>query len=227
MDLNYGIVVRALDVEVLSLLAREARIVPGATSTARIGMEIDIIVEDGTLPLSAIEELLGEHPVITGNQLLYRITPKWGGPMASGLDMEIAVLIVATQLLRDVQSDFYAMAKVGILSLYQRIRSSGTRGYPDALLALEVTDFYGSIDLRFCFPADLAEGEVAELWNNVEQNWESVAERWRNYLEDRLGGRQHINSLNLVFDRETGEWIVGDHQLEADDWMANEEGERE
>lgn len=190
-------------------------------------MEIDIIIEDGTLPLSAIDEVLGEHPAMTGNQLRYRITPTWGGPEASGLEMEIAVLIVATQLLRDVQSDLYALAKVGLLSLYRHIRSAGTRGYPDALLALEVTDFYGSVKLRFCFPSDLAEGEVAELWNDVEQNWESVAERWRNYLADRFGGGPPTNSLNLVFDRETGEWTVGDQQLEEADWMANQEAEGE
>ena len=36
-------------------------------------------------------------------------------------------------------------------------------------------DFYGSVSLRFCFPADLAAGELAERWNNVEQNWERLA----------------------------------------------------
>lgn len=176
-------------------------------------MEIDIIVEDGTLPLSAIEESLGEHSVITGNQLLYRITPTWGGPAASGLELEIAVQIIANQLLQHVGSDIYELAKQGILSLYRHIHPSAARSYIDCRLALSVQDFYGSVSLRFCFPADLEEGELAELWNDVEQNWEHLARKWRNYLEDRFGDEPSIHSVNLVFDRESRRWIVGDDQF--------------
>ena len=178
-------------------------------------MEIDIVVEDGTLPLSAVEESLGEHPVITGNQLLYRVTPTWGGPAASGLELEIAVLIIANQLLHHVGSDIYELAKQGLLSLYRRIlpRPSGARTYIDSRLALSIQDFYGSVSLRFCFPADLDEGELAELWNNVEENWERLAAKWRDYLEDTFGDAPPMQSVNLVFDRETESWVVGDDQF--------------
>ena len=189
-------------------------------------IDIDIFVIDQTLPLSTIDEVLGDHPVITGNQLRYRITPVWGGPAASGLDIEIAVLIVATQLLRDVQSDIYGLAKAGILSLYQHIRPStegAARAYTDAVMALCIQGFYESTDLRFCFPPDLTEGELAELWNDVEQHWEPLAEKWRTYLEDRLGGRSSIHSLNLVFDRDAGEWVIGDDQLDDAESLANQE----
>lgn len=181
-------------------------------------MEIDIFVEDQTLPLSAIEESLGEHPVITGNQLLYRITPKWGGPAASSLELEIAVLIIANQLLHHVGSDIYELAKQGIISLYQHIRPhpGGARAYVDAPLALSIEDFYDSVSLRFCFPPDLKEGELAELWNDVEQNWERLSEEWRDSLEERSAETPPVYSVNLVFDRETRSWVVGDDQFVED-----------
>lgn len=104
------------------------------------GAPLEIVIYDGTLSLGEVEELAGDYPWQTGNPL--KIESRWGGPAASGPPWggpEIAVAIIAGELLRRITSDGYGRLKDFMLRAYKKIRTrNGARIYTEGAMALAV-----------------------------------------------------------------------------------------
>ena len=178
--------------------------------------EIVIIVEDETLLLSEMESLSSEYIYTMGAPVT--ITRRWGGPAASGHEVEIAVAVMAGQLLRQVASDAYELAKRHIAALYGKINpDSGARVYVDAAMALVTESDDGSVILKFCFPPGLTDAEVLDRWHSIERNWRRLGDEWSRRVREE--GIRNISDdgpvrVSLMLDA-TGEWI-GDAGTEPD-----------
>ena len=177
--------------------------------SAKYPPEIVIIVEDDTLSLSEIESFSSEYIYTMGSPVT--ITRRWGGPAASGPEIEIAVAVMAGQLLRQVASDAYELAKRHIAALYRKINpDSGARFYGDAAMALVTESDDGSVILRFCFPPGLTDAEVLERWHSVEKNWRRLSDEWSQRVREEgksnLGGDGPVR-VSLTLDA-TGEWLA-------------------
>ena len=169
--------------------------------------EIVIVVQDGALPLSELEGFSADYT--TGMAAPVTIRSQWGGPLADGLYIEVAVAIMVGQLLRQVGSDAYELAKGHIRSIYHKIRSdSGARTYGTAILALVAEDESesDSVALYFCFPPGLTEADILARWHSIEQQWRRLSREWSTQLDHRV--RDHANRarVDLCLDDETGEW---------------------
>ena len=138
---------------------------------------IVIVIQDNTLALSELEGFTAEYT--TAGLAPVTIESRWGGPAADGLGVEIAVAIMAGELLRQVGSDAYGLAKRHILHLYHKIRPhSAARTYTMAALALVAESVDDSVVLSFCFPPGMTDSEIVARWHDIEQNWARLMDEW-------------------------------------------------
>ena len=169
--------------------------------------EIVIIVEDNTLPLSEVEGFIADYTAAMGAPVT--VTSRWGGPAASGLYIEIAVAIMVGELLRQVGSDAYELAKRHIRSIYHRIHTdSGARTYNTAVLALvsESDDESDSVVLYFCFPPGLTDADILARWQSIEQNWQRLSDEWSTRVDNRVRDKANRVRIDLCLNAENGEW---------------------
>ena len=169
--------------------------------------EVVIDIEDSSLPLSEVEDFIAEYTNVFAAPVTVR--SHWGGPAASGLGVEIAVAIVVGELLRQVGSDAYNVAKQYISSLYHKINpQSAARTYNTAFLALvvEPEDDGDAPVLNFCFPPGLTDDEILARWHSIEQNWRRLSTEWTERLRERVGDEGPRFDIDLDLDEESGEW---------------------
>ena len=169
--------------------------------------EVVIDIEDSSLPLSEVEDFIVEYTNVFAAPVTVR--SHWGGPAASGLGVEIAVAIVAGELLRQVGSDAYNLAKQYISSLYHKINpQSAARTYNTAFLALvvEPEDEGDAPVLNFCFPPGLSDDEILARWHSVEQNWSRLSNEWAKRVRERAEDEDLRFDIDLDLNEETGEW---------------------
>ena len=168
--------------------------------------DIVIIVEDQTLRLSELDDFIAEYTGSTAARVT--VTSQWGGPAASGLEVEIAVAILASHLLPNITSDAYQLAKRHIVALYHKINPRNpARYYGTAAMALVVTSEDESVVLRFCFPPDLTDTEVLDRWRSVEQNWRRLCDEWSSRVRASLGRGAHQVSISLCWESARGQWF--------------------
>ncbi|MXW27300.1 MAG: hypothetical protein F4Z80_00110 [Chloroflexi bacterium] len=168
--------------------------------------ELVFQIEDSTLPLAALEEIASTYPQSTGSPIT--ILSKWGGPAATGLEVEVAVVIIASQLLRSIGSDVYELVKREIVSVYKKIRPTGpAREYQMAAMALifESENKPDDVILRFCFPPGLSDAEILERWRNIESDFDRLKSEWFNRASNRQKVGAH-NRISLSFDPQSGKW---------------------
>ena len=169
--------------------------------------DIVIDVEDSALPLADVEEFIVEYTNVFAATVTVR--SHWGGPAASGIGVEIAVAIVAGELLRQVGSDAYNVAKQHISALYHKINpQSAARTYNTAFLALVVDseDEGDAPELNFCFPPGLSDADILARWHSIEQNWDRLSNEWAERMRERSEDGDLRFSIDLDLNEETGEW---------------------
>ncbi len=166
--------------------------------------DITIVIEDGTLPLAELEGFVSEYTNLFGATVT--IINRWGGPAASGLEVEIAVAVL--QLLKLYGTEAFDLAKVFLTEMYRRIGNSGARMYGEGRFALVVESEDHSTSLFLCFPAGLTEEQLGATWDSVEQNWGRLVEEWT--------GKSRRVDLRL--DLATGQWeVIEDWRMEPDE----------
>ncbi len=172
---------------------------------------VEIVIEDRALPLAELEEFIAEYTVLPGRVNIYN---RWGGVAAGDVWVEIAVAIMARDLLRTIGSDVYELVKQYLVSLYHKIRPSGARLYTVGRMALVVKSADGAVTVNFCFPSELTDSDVHAIWRSVEENWERLTEEWSGVARGRHVEEGAHARIDLCLDVESGEW----HECQEREW---------
>ncbi|MBI2913368.1 MAG: hypothetical protein HYY03_05560 [Chloroflexi bacterium] len=141
---------------------------------------VELVIQDSTLPLAEVEPFATEYSVTFGSDV--KITCRWGGPAAGGIGWggpEIAVIIIAGELLRRTTSDAYAMLKQFVKDIYTKIRTrTGARWYVSGVFALGMDSESGKTRVLFCFPEAMSSRELDHRIGLVEAHGETVVKEW-------------------------------------------------
>jgi hypothetical protein len=142
--------------------------------------DVTIIIADSTLDLSEIQSFASEYTVRFGANV--GVVSRWGGPAAGGIGWggpELAVMVIAGELLRRTTSDSYSMLKAFIRRIYGRIRTrTGARLYSAGALSLVVESDRKSLRLLFCLPEGLDAMELDERLMTAGRDLESLLTEW-------------------------------------------------
>jgi len=141
---------------------------------------VELIIVDSTLSLAEIEPFAADYSVRFGSDV--RITCRWGGPAAGGPGWggpELAVMIIAGELLRRTTSDAYTALKQFLVNTYRKIRTrTGARWYVDGALALGIDSETSTTRVLFCLPEGLTASELNQRLGLVEQHCMKVLAEW-------------------------------------------------
>ena len=150
--------------------------------------QIDILINDHSLPLREIEDFSTAYTTMTGARV--QLNLRWGGPAAGGPGWggpEIAVIILVGELLRRGTSDIYDLVKSFALDAYTRIRTrNAARWYIDGAMALAVDSPTKATRLLFCFPEGLDQVGVRERIRLVEEHQQELLNQWDGRGEVKL-----------------------------------------
>ena len=143
--------------------------------------DIEMLINDHSLPLAEVEGFATEYSVNTGASV--NLTLRWGGPAAGGPGWggpEIAVMIVIGELLRRGTSEAYNLTRAFIIEMYSRIRTrNAARWYTEGAMALAIDNADKSVRLIFCFPEGLERSEVEERIRLVEAHQAELLDEWQ------------------------------------------------
>lgn len=162
------------------------------------GNDLEIVINDASLPLSDVEDFAREYTTRLGSDVVIR--SRWGGPLAGGPGWggpEIAVAIVAGEVLRRFASDGYSLVKQFALRAYSKIRTRDVHWYVDGALALGVRSENGALTVLFCFPDSLSDEQLSERITLLESHATEVLKRWES------SGRSEVK---VCWDASRGTW---------------------
>lgn len=173
--------------------------------------DLEIFVQDNSLPLADVEDLASKYTVTTAAQV--RLTFRWAGPAAGGPGWggpEIAVIIVMGELLRRGTSEAYDLVKSFILEVYSRIRTrNAARSYTEGAFALAVDGGEEArVRLLFCFPEGLDKTSLSKRIRLVEQHSEQLLGEWIETLSRKAeGGWSGLAKVRLCWKEDLEKWV--------------------
>lgn len=161
---------------------------------------VELVILDSTLSLAEVESFASDYSVRFGSDV--RIVSRWGGPAAGGIGWggpEIAVMIIAGELLRRTTSDAYVVFKQFLKDIYTKIRTRTTaRWYVHGAFALGMDTASGQTRILFCFPEGLSADELDQRIRHVEDHCQQVLVEWE------AAGRREVR---ICWSEEGTRWV--------------------
>src|SRR3990170_2368406 len=165
-----------------------------------VAAPVEIVIVDSTLSLGDIEPFAADYSVRFGSDV--RITCRWGGPAAGGIGWggpEIAVMIIAGELLRRTTSDAYAVLKQFLKDIYGKIRTrTGARLYVNGAFALGMDSQSSKTRVLFCFPEGLNADQLDLRIRRVEEQGQEVLGEWE---------RRARGEVRVCWSEEQARWV--------------------
>ena len=161
---------------------------------------VELVIMDSTLSLSDVEQFASEYSVRFASDV--RIVSRWGGPAAGGIGWggpEIAVMIIAGELLRRTTSDAYALLKQFLKDMYGKIRTrTGARLYVKGAFALGMDSQSTKTRVLFCFPEGLDADQLDLRIRQVEEHGQKVLAEWE---------RRDKGEVRVCWSEEQARWV--------------------